>query len=190
MALEDDPWVKSKESAARFHAMGVLILRWNNCEMLLKAIAWLIFGLEKDRGWLITHDMPVPSLAQKIVDYVEHFPSEGDLREEMKHAVDLFNANRLNRNQLTHFYPDWEAGPEGYAFLRAKGPRYQFDEFPSSAADIRRVADEVGACAEYLSSIWGALEMRGLYAGSRRPSLQRPPLPARLWSPPPPTPTK
>jgi len=164
--------------------MGVLTVRWNLCETLIALILHEVFNIGGQEGRIITHDMTVPAICERIKNHVLIMRSQKKANPALLHAIELVDLNRINRNQLTHFMPGDGDPFNTVAFYRNKGPLIKHDLIPSSTPDIRRVADDIGDCGTYLSDLLGYLWHKRSFPRSRRPLPQRLPLPKPLWSPP------
>ena len=106
--------------------------------------------------------------------------------DAIEHCLKVYDINRLNRNQLTHFLPSAFTNSD---LARLKGPRFDPQPIPDTLEDMRRVADEVILLVNYLGGIVNLINKRQVSEKPDRilPSLpDKPPLPERLWKPPPP----
>jgi hypothetical protein len=148
-------------------------------------------NLDLKTGWAIIHDIGDVYIANSIGELLDLAPflSVNSL-EDTKYALRLYDVNRINRNQLTHFLPFY-AGAK-VQLLRMKGPHFAPGEFDASLDEIRRVADEIRVLEIFLSQTLSVLgwQLRRARNPDRDPGPQpsspsRPPLPERLWRPPP-----
>ena len=185
MALEDDPWVRRPSSIPQIHALGLITYRWNACEQFVPLLFWQISQIDWSMARLITHDMQTPSICDKIIEMLDQraIAFDTETEEAIRYGMDLFSANRINRNQLTHFLPvAVKQGDAPLTLLRNKGPRYPTDALDADLASLRRVADEIRACSSYLHSIHVRL-FHSLAVDEREPLPDRPPIPKRYWTP-------
>jgi hypothetical protein len=185
----DDAWItlNSEIAPEKLHALGVVTYRWNACEVALKSLLVGLTGAEFFNIWAIIHEMgdvAISSAAREILLWSK-FPEP--VVKAVEFGFKLYEANRINRNQLTHFIP---AYVEGSDIARLKGPRFKPETFSDSTEDLRRVADDILELENYLSAV-----ITNVYA-PRNPGAILPPLPGiiplpeRLWKPPPPNPPK
>lgn len=192
-SLADDPWIveNSKISPAKLHALGVVAYRWNLTDLTLKSVLIATAGFEFFRAWAIIHEMGDVAVGSAIEEIITRNKFPDDIREAVLHGLELYDANRINRNQLTHFVP---VTLEGTELARMKGPTWNPQPFSDSITDLRRVADEIGKLFDYLvevSKVLYAHEYTKLpgYLPSDMPKLpDKLPVPKRLWTPPPPNP--
>ena len=66
MTLNSDQWVATNSpiDAQRLHALGVVIVYWNNCEKELFVLLGEVLGLPLKELWVIAHDLG----RDKIID--------------------------------------------------------------------------------------------------------------------------
>ena len=188
MALEDDPWVRRPSSIPQIHALGLITYRWNDCEKFVPLLFWQVSQTAWSLARLITHDMQIPAVCDKIIEMLDQSAVAFDTETEdaIRYGMNLFSANRINRNQLTHCLPvvsKEENAP--LTMLRNKGPTHPKDALDTSLSSLRRVADEIMECSRYLHSIHVRL-FYDLAVDEREPLLDRPPIPKRYWIPAPP----
>lgn len=184
--MNDDPWIKghSPIEPAKLHALGLVTFLWNSCEVSLFVLLTTVANTKPDIMRALTHEMTDAAMADRVRDLIKIKPSHPpELQDAIEYALDLFDANRINRNQLTHFMPS--GGQQGIELWRDKGPTIEARPFPSEVADLRRVAMDLYALRKY--SGWVANWVLAVNRGFEPPpSLEKPPLPDRLWKPPPP----
>lgn len=185
MADLDDLWISSKSDktvAETLHALGVVSLIWNACEYGLLPIFCAVTNIDTRLAWIIIHDLGDVATSNNIRDALATSKHSVSEKEAILYAIDLYDMNRINRNQLTHFMPIF--GLDGLALFRQKGPFIWPEWFPSDLKSVRRVADELEVLCAYLSDVGEYFtKMKGTAPG---PLPNRPPLPERLWKPPPP----
>jgi len=138
---------------------------------------------------ILAHDLQSPAICQRINEITSiDGLSAPETKEFIQHATALFDANRTNRNQLTHFLPT--LGTDGVELRRNKGPRLERDVIPSSLDDIRRVADDIRRMNGYLVELGSWLSKfnsgRSLDddEDATTPLPEKPAIPERLWKPP------
>jgi hypothetical protein len=135
---------------------------------------------------MLTRELGDIALSNRIREFLEYGKHDQGTCEAVEHALVLYDKNRVNRNQLTHFLPT--AGKEGVEFWRGKGPRLEADPIPNTVEDIRRVAAEITVARLYLGDLSNWLIARNadpVGLGGHFPLPDKPPLPERLWKPPP-----
>jgi hypothetical protein len=186
MADFDDPWIASRSRRIDpkiLHALGLVNLSWNACEHGLLLLFCSTTNIGGKRALILTHDLGDVTLSNKIRDLMEISDHQPHEREAIERALDVYEICRLNRNQLSHFTPSHNQADE-LEMYRKKGPTLMEEQFPCDLATIRRVADEITHLTNHLSAI-GNYFLAKLY-GQKPGSLpQKPPLPGRVWTPPP-----
>jgi hypothetical protein len=190
--LSRDPWIKAHSpiDAEKLHALGVVNFRWNITEFILKIFSMRFGGGGKgsfDANWAELHDEGDIALWQMIEANVTAGPWSQDIKDAVIHGIRMYEACRINRNQLSHFLPKGLAGSD---LARLKGPDFDPQPFPDSLADIRRVAEEIEALIAYLGGLFNFFRARFQNALRRAPTPlpAKPPLPKTLWHIPPPPP--
>lgn len=182
-----DDWIKRRSPLHphKLHALGLITFLWNGCEVGLRDILTYLSGVHQGRAaWAVMHEMGGVTMAAAISELaVLTRPADDPARAAILHAMALHDVNRINRNQLTHFMP--AKTEDGLEFWRVKGVQFNPQTVPSSTEKLRRVADDIWAFLWYLDAI-----LRYLSAERRSqppPTLpEKPPVPERLWRPPPP----
>lgn len=188
--FKDDKWVveNSQIAAEKLHALGVVAFRWNSAEISLRSTLILLLRLNWNVAWSVIHEMGDMALMVSIREIIESNPVPKEVAETIEHGLKLYDANRLNRNQLTHFLP---AALVGSDLTRMKGPRFDPQPFPDSVGDLRRVADDLADLLEYFGKLLTIMHSRQYSqkpGGLLPPLPDKVPLPERLWKPPPPNP--
>jgi hypothetical protein len=185
MPLSDDPWIakNSQIAAEKLHALGVINYRWNLAELALKVIFSQIAGIPFARMWAIAHDMGDAAISAAMAELLEMLHAAKGPKNAILHGLELYDINRVNRNQLTHYLP---AALVGSDFTRLKGPKFDPKPFSDDLKDLRRVADDLEALLKYFSQLTNAItDLQAPPRGRERHSLpDRLPLPEKLWKPP------
>jgi hypothetical protein len=182
--MNHDPWVRANSELPPevLHALGVISFRWNSCEFGLKMLFAESTGISVPNSLLITQEMGSITISAIIRETFELRKRDAPIVDEVLFSLDLFDVNRLNRNQLTHYLP--ATGPVGMEIRRNKVfGGVGGESIPSKVTDVRRVADEIGTLRTHLARIYNHLKNPNV---ARYPLPQRPPLPERLWKPLPP----
>jgi hypothetical protein len=193
-AFKGDTWINdnSQIAAEKLHALGVIAYRWNTAEIALKSLLIGIAKVDFPKLWTIIHETGDVAITTAIIEMTRQNPLPFQLQERVEHGLKLYDANRINRNQLTHFMP---AALEGSDLARLKGPTWNPEPFPDKIEDLRRVADDVGRLLDYFSALITIVYAQHLPRPKPNEAilLRLPdiiPLPERLWKPLPPNPPK
>jgi hypothetical protein len=194
--IPDDPWIvhateRSGFEPERFHALGVVNYRWQHAERSLRAFLADLADIEWYTAWAIIHDMGDIALSHSIRELLNQKQDlSADLKDVTTFALKLYDINRINRNQLTHFTP--LAAGSNVTLLRIKGPRHEPQTIPASLQDIRRIADDITTLGAFLGGVgnvlgweYGKRRAPAKYQGAAPALPSRPPLPEMLWKPPP-----
>ncbi len=188
--MNEDAWIKANSELDPdvLHALGVIGFRWNSCEFGLKMLFSLATNINHQNALLITQDMgsvTISNIIRETKELPKRYPARVD---DVFFALDLFDISRLNRNQLTHYLPAANSvGETEFRRNKILGG-LAGDPIPNTALDVRRVAEDVDQLRTYLAKLYNHLNNLGRNA--LYPLPQRPPLPERLWKPPPPNPPK
>jgi hypothetical protein len=191
MTLNSDKWVATNSpiDAQRLHALGAVIVYWNDCEKELFILLGEMLGLTLKEVWVIAHDLGDVAISTKIkaLSRAKNFSPE--FQSAIKNTLDVYDICRENRNQLVHF---WGIGLSGdrQLYRKSKKPDFTVPEpFKSDLADIRRVAEDIKALAPHISSLEAAINTTGR-GPPNSPLPSELALPVRLYSPPPQAPRK
>lgn len=184
-----DEWIRRGESGDHrivpspemLHALGTVTFRWNFCENHLSEMFAIIAGLSKELAWIITRDMGDVTICEKIEAAAKISDLDAAEQDALSAILSLYNVNRENRNQLTHFVTIFDVGRGPFA--RKSKTSFQPQPFPSSLADIRRVADDIMILVVQLLHFDSYLKVRS--RTERIPLPEIPPPPEKLWRPPP-----
>jgi hypothetical protein len=188
-AFKDDTWIVRNSTVApeKLHALGVMTFRWNVAEASLKVLLINIAKVDFAVIWAIIHNLGNESISESIAELLKKANLPEPVTTAIEHGLKLFDANRINRNQLTHFLPTALVESD---FARLKGPSFDPQPLPDSVGDLRRVADDIGRLQVYFGALLGIVASRqySLKPGGILPKLPDPiPLPEKLWKPPPPS---
>lgn len=189
LRFKGDQWVQSNSPVEpeKLHALGLMTLRWNSCELGLKILFAGVTRTTMLMAWAITQGMGDIAICDVVREVISKIPEDEPAREHVLHALEIYDINRINRNQLTHFLPSGSS--DGLQFMRAKGPAYNPQPFPSSLADVRRVAEDLAKLSAYLAGLanWFAARTYKNYQHPPGPLPEKPPVPDKLWKPAPPS---
>jgi hypothetical protein len=188
--FKDDAWIVRNSIIApeKLHALGVMTFRWNVAEASLKVLLINIAQVEFAVIWAIIHNLGNESISESITELLKRANLPEPVTKAIEHGLKLFDANRINRNQLTHFIPTALVGSD---FARLKGPSFDPQPLPDDISDLRRVGDDIGRLQTYMGKLLAIVSSRqySLKPGGVLPPLPDIiPLPDRLWKPPPPNP--
>lgn len=170
-------------SPEKLHALGTVTFRWNLAENQLGVLFREVTGLSIELSWIITKDMGDVTIGNKIKEAMKLSKLTKDQVLAVEHCLALYDINRENRNQLTHFTIEAEQGE--YVLARKSKTSIKPQSFPNTLGDLRRVADELHQLSWYISMVCCHLMTRANAAPWSLPD--KPPLPGKLWKPPPPT---
>jgi hypothetical protein len=193
MALAEDPWIteNSPIPAERLHALGAISYYWNGAEIGLKIILSTIMSIPLADLWPLIHEMGDVAICAAIRENLIKPTIPKDVCERILNLLDVYEINRINRNQLVHFLPGaFKESDLG----RMKGPRFDPQPIPDTINDIRRVANEIRAMSDQIGKLHMVIHGRSYTVPGSPNALRFPllpdrlPLPERLWKPPPPNP--
>lgn len=189
-AFKGDTWIEtnSQIAAEKLHALGVITYRWNIADASLKTILIQLTRADFSIIWAIIHEMGDIAIGSAIAEILTASNIPKPMSEAITHGLKLYERNRINRNQLTHFLPTALVGSD---LARLKGPRFDPQPLPDNVSDLRRVADNIGDLLVYFGKLLTAVSSRqySLKSGGVLPQLPDIiPLPDLLWTSPPPPP--
>lgn len=181
-----DNWIAehSPIAAEKLHALGVVNFHWNSADIALKLLG-LRFGYggksSFDANWATVHDAKDVTLCDTIRTNVAARQMAQPIKDAVLYALHIYDINRQNRNQLSHFMPHGLAGSDLANF---DGPEFRPKPFPDSTKDIRRVADEIVDLVRYLSDLlnYFPASLQALLRGAQIPLPTIPPEPKKLWN--------
>jgi hypothetical protein len=180
-----DPWFLEHAPLhpSRLHALGVMTVYWNQCELALFVLFSGVSGIEGNLAFALTHEMSDLAVMNRMKEVIALSGHSKDVNNVVLNALAAYDINRLNRNQLTHFLP--MPTEKGITLWRQKGPTMNPQPFPHELKDIRRVVEDLAKCRDHLAEL-GRFLMLKEYGNLRRALPNKLPLPQRLWTPPPP----
>jgi hypothetical protein len=187
--MKDDPWIKSHSDIEpeRLHAIGVVTYAWNSCQALLFIFFATLTGLPGRVTRAIIHEMSDAALIARLRDILATggFRNDPELNAAILYALEMFDINRVNRNQLTHFMPSGKRDGK-IEFWRNKGPELLRQAFPSNIDDIRRVAEDILTLRNYANNVSALAIAKQLHAHGAQiagplPLPDKPPLQKPLW---------
>jgi hypothetical protein len=192
MSLDSDPWVAANSpiDAERLHALGAVIVYWNECEKELLILFGEVLGFPLQELWAIAHDLGQVAISTKIEALARAKNFSSQFQSAIKNTLAVYEICRQNRNQLVHFW--FFSGVRGDGHLYRKSKKADYNPpvlFKSDLVDIRRVAEDIKALARHMAQLEAAINQTGR-AMPNSPMPNELPLPALLYSPPSQTPTK
>jgi len=190
MTFKRDQWIATNSpiDAPRLHALGVVIVYWNNCEKELFVLLGEVLGLPLKELWVIAHDLGQVAISTKIEALARAKNFSCATQSAIKNTLEVYDICRQNRNQLVHF---WVSGLSGdrQLYRKSKKPEFSVKVFKSDLADIRRVAEDIKALAYHMSALQAAINTTGR-GPPNSPLPSNLALPALLYSSAPQAPTK
>ena len=191
MTFNSDQWIATNSpiDAQRLHALGAVIVRWNDCEKELFVLFGEMLGLPLKEVWVIAHDLGNIAICTKIKSLARAKNFSSAFQSAIENTLEVYNICLQNRNQLVHFWTSSLSG-DLQLYRKSKKADYTTPElFKSDLADIRRVAEDIKRLAYHMSALEAAINKTGR-AAPNSPLPNKLTLPARLYSPPPQVPTK
>jgi hypothetical protein len=193
MTLNSDQWVAANSplDAERLHALGAVILYWNDCEKELFILFGEVLGLPLQELWVIAHDLGDVAIFTKIEALARAKNFSSAFQSAIKNTLAVYNICRQNRNQLVHFWVSGLSHDRQWYRMHRKRKKADYtgpQPFKSDLADIRRVADDIKTLASHMSALEAAINATGR-AAPNSPLPNKLALPALLYSPPPQVPT-
>lgn len=189
-SLLDDPWIEdhSTLSPAQLHALGALTFSWNACEAWIYDTFGEALGVSPAIARIVSHDLGDITILTKTVELARAREFPDDLIEDLLHASKLYDRCRGNRNTFVHAgaaaMPRQARDEDNLTMTRTKGSSRLSPAIPDTLEDLRRVAEDISTLNGFLQRVF----FRAAKANQgqpTRPSRERPPLPASIWSPPP-----
>jgi hypothetical protein len=190
MILNNDQWITANSpiDAERLHALGAVLVYWNDCEKELFILFGEVLGLPLKEVWVIAHDLGDIAISTKIEALARAKNFSSAFQSAIKNALDVYDICRQNRNQLVHFWASGSDVSGGLQLYRMGRKNKKADytgpqPFKSDLADIRRVADDIKTLASHMSALEAAINATGR-AAPNSPLPSKLALPALLYSPP------
>jgi hypothetical protein len=190
--FDSDPWIVEHAplSPEKLHALGYLTFAWNRSEYWTNLLFAEALGVAEELARVIIHDLGDITIWEKL----RQIASTRDLPQEICGLLDygarLHERNRVNRNQFVHAVGAGAIGQKDLALRRVKGPAmFKFEPIADDLSDLRRVGEEIDALRVFTTNL--ALYVHDVLQEDQPPTLpEKPPLPALVWTPLPPTPQK
>ncbi|TPI31511.1 hypothetical protein FJ414_23420 [Mesorhizobium sp. B3-1-6] len=187
-----DPWVVANSrniSPERLHAIGVITLRWNECEFWLFHLFCGVSGLSQKDAWTLVHDLGDVAICIRIKTFADQRGYHTDGLDLISNALQAYDITRQNRNTISHAWMRNNFALEDTLARKSKKPD-SFDAMPfeSDLTTLRQVADEMSRLEMNLWLLCCVIEdatINGPLTSPRKLAL-----PVALWMPPPPVRTK
>lgn len=174
----DDPWISQHSPLAseKLHAIGYIVTIWNSCEYWAEILFMTVAGTPAHVGHAITHNLGSTTLFNAIIDVARERRMGPDLIGLLQHTETLYEACRLNRNQVCHFGICGTA--EGNRMARRKGPKFDALLLPDGIESIRRIAEDIATLLTFLQTV--VRHFVDQQQGRQTPLPDKPIPPARL----------
>jgi hypothetical protein len=176
-----DPWIEANSPLPfdKLHAIGVINVRWNRCELWLILLLAAAARMSRRDIWAFVHDLGDIAISSRVETFARFRGHHPYTRELISNALAVYDVCRQNRNCIVHAWT-FSTGPNPALLRRSKRPiDPEPSPFPNSVDDLRRVADETYALWFRLSEL-----TRCLQEDVPLTSLEKLRVPALLWTPP------
>lgn len=145
-SLESDEWISKNSpiSAERLHAIGLITLRWNECEFYHFHLFREVLALPSPEAWALVFDMGDESLNVRIKTLIKirQYPDESCA--VIENVLAVYTICRQNRNSIAHAWSSAGHGPEKELKSRSKKPdTMETAAIPADLSTLRRVAEEL-----------------------------------------------
>jgi|HubBroStandDraft_3_1064219.scaffolds.fasta_scaffold133589_1 hypothetical protein len=153
MTLSADPWIakNSPLSPERLHAIGVVNVRWNDCEFWLLLLLCSVSKIPRREIWAMAHDLGDIAMCKKIRTFTLFRGYRDHGRALIENALDVYDLCRQNRNNIVHAWVRASGSDPTLSRKSKKPDDPEASPFPSDLGDIRRVAEDVG---ELQTRLW------------------------------------
>jgi hypothetical protein len=186
MDLSDDPWIWLSSRhfpAEKLHAIGVVSFRWNNCEFWLLLLLCSISKIPRREIWAMAHDLGDLAICTRIETFMVFRGYKDHGRALIENVLEVYDICRKNRNSIVHAWVR-ASGPDPSLARKSRKPdNSEPSPFPSSLADIRRVADDIEDLGNRLWLMCCLIDDGQLAKPVASP--EKVPLPELLWKNPP-----
>jgi hypothetical protein len=179
-----DSWVASNSPlpADKLHAIGVIVCRWNACELYLFLLLCNVLRLPRRDVWAIAYDLGDVAISRRIETLAAFKGYHRDGMALIANVLEVYNLCRQNRNSIIHAWTHG-SGHDPPLARKSKEPHDpQAIPFPSTLPDLRRVADELESLRIQLWLVNCLLEDGSMAKPITSP--EKLSLPSLLWTPP------
>jgi len=158
------------------HAIGKIITRWNKVELAFQSLVALASKLKgRTANALLTH-AGTTTLHDAAITIAQDIIKNKILKEEMRFCAAIFDSNRVNRNFVVHCSTDLKdidlslQEKQGVlATKRSARKGITVKHYLLSLETLRKTADEIFDCDEYLSCVIGPISVHGKRKPTRLP---------------------
>ncbi|MER8995927.1 hypothetical protein [Mesorhizobium sp. M0678] len=184
--MNSDPWIaeNSPLSPERLHAIGVITLRWNQCEFWLFLLFCKVSGIADKEAWALVYDLGDVAICTRIKAILASRSFHTDGTALILNALDAYDINRQNRNTVAHA---WMVGKfDGEYILARRSKKADAIDplaFKSDLTTLRRVAHEIWLLDTNLWLLCCVIEDNTISGPLKTPKKLL--LPDALWVPPP-----
>jgi hypothetical protein len=187
-----DEWVKAHSplDPKILHAMGFIQFRWNACEFNYRWLLTTVSGRPFFDIWSDTFESRPSDIGKMLnasLKNARRWPE--DAKSLVRHAIELYEINGRNRNQLAHFLAG--GTKQGVFELRNKkiGDFHEIfrrDPINADLPSVRKIAEDVHAFAKFLADLgnWFSEATYAVLPDRFPPLPEKLPLPDELWKPP------
>jgi hypothetical protein len=172
-----DQWIEANSPLPpeKLHAIGVITVRWNRCELQLILLMAAVARMPRRDIWAFVHDVGDVAICSKLETFSLFRGHHPLTRELITNALTVYDLCRQNRNCVVHAWT-LSTGPDPTLFRPSKKPReLEPSPFTSSIDSLRKIADEI-------QTLWFRLWDLVISLETDEPptSLEKLPLPALL----------
>ena len=167
------------------HAIGKIITRWNSVELVFQNLIAFVCGLKGRKTHALLTHVGAMTLHDAAITIARDIIENELLKDEMRYCALLFDSNRVNRNFIAHCSTDLKdidlsMQEEQGVLVTKRSARggITTKHYLLSLETLRKTADEIFDCDEYLHCVIGPLSVHGKRKPTRLPP--RPPMPEKL----------
>jgi hypothetical protein len=145
MTLSADPWIakNSPLSADRLHAIGVVTVRWNDCELWLLLLLCSVSKIPRRDIWAMAHDLGDIAMCTRVKTFTVFRGYRDHGRALIENVLAVYDLCRQNRNSIVHAWTRFSGPNPPLARKSKKADNPEPSPFPSDLSDIRRVAEDI-----------------------------------------------
>lgn len=157
MVPADNSWISANSPIEfeKLHALGVVVYRWNACELGMRTLLASLKGPPFAEVWKDHSKSKRKPLLVAVESAIAASFHHEEAKEAARYAVKLYEVNAENKNQLLHFLASGSiAGIKLYNNKTSNFSEiFERQPIPSDLKDFRRVADEITACMRYITAM-------------------------------------
>jgi hypothetical protein len=165
--------------------MGVITLRWNQCERELFYLFCEVSEIDPNTAWVLLHKLKDVEIWKSIKTIANQKALNPQVLELIENADKVYDQCRLNRNQITHFemLPGTSWSSNKLERRSTQPHSMETSPFISDLKALRQVAEEI---YDLGSRLWVLQCFLEEYRNGNDPPLPgKLPEPDALWTPPP-----